>query len=99
MVYLRNQLAHYEIHVADYYLRRGALVAAANRAKYVLERYPQSTAVPDALSVMAKAYSRLKLEALAQDALRVLKLNYPDYHETKQLEQLTQEGHEHEARR
>jgi len=99
MVYLRNQLAHYEIHVADYYLRRGALVAAANRAKYVLERYPQSTAVPDALAVMAKAYSRLELEALAEDALRVLKLNYPDYYETKQLEQLTQKGDEHEARR
>jgi outer membrane protein assembly factor BamD len=78
MVYLRNQLARYEIHVADYYLRRGAFVAAANRAKYVLERYPQSTAVPDALAVMAKAYSKLELHALAEDALRVLKLNYSD---------------------
>lgn len=79
LVYLRNQLARYEIHVADYYLRRGAFIAAANRAKYVLERYPQSTAVPDALATMAEAYSKLELDALAEDALRVLKLNYPEH--------------------
>lgn len=92
MVYLRNQLARYEIHVADYYLRRGAYVAAANRAKYVLERYPQSTAVPDALAIMAKAYMKLELDGLAEDALRVLKLNYPTHHEAKALEQLTQKS-------
>lgn len=79
MIYLRNQLARYEVHVAEYYMRRGAFVAAANRAKYVLERYPRSTAVPDALAIMAKAYSNLELDALAEDALRVLKLNYPKH--------------------
>lgn len=79
MAYLRNQLARYEIHVADYYIRRGAFVAAANRAQYVLERYPQSTAIPDALAVMAKAYAKLELDVLAEDALRVLELNYPDH--------------------
>nr|MBS0022436.1 outer membrane protein assembly factor BamD [Gammaproteobacteria bacterium] len=98
MGYLRNQLARYELHVADYYLRRGAFVAAVNRGKYVLERYPQSTATPDALVVMAKAYANLELDALAKDALRVLKLNYPDHHETRKIEQLTQRGREHSMR-
>lgn len=98
MVYLRNHLSRYEIHVADYYMRRGAYVAAANRAKYVLERYPQSTAVPDALVIMAKAYSNLELDALARDALRVLELNYPDRKKTKELEQLTRKENADEAR-
>ncbi len=79
MSYLRNQLARYELHVADYYMRRGAFVAAANRARYVLERYPQATAVPDALAIMAKAYAKLGLDMLAKDARRVLELNYPNH--------------------
>jgi len=58
-------------------MRRRAFIAAANRAKYVLERYPQSTAIPDALAVMAKAYSELDLQAFAKDARRVRELNYP----------------------
>ena len=48
MVYLRNLLARSELAIADYYLRRGAHVAAANRARYVLENYPLSEATPDA---------------------------------------------------
>ena len=79
MLYLRNQLARYEIHAADYYFRRGAFIAAANRAQYVLEHYPQSTAVPGALVLMAKAYKVLGLDALSDEALRVIKLNYPDH--------------------
>lgn len=78
MLYLRNNLAQHELHVAEYYMRRKAYVAAANRAKYVIENYPRAPAVPDALVLMAKAYKLLGLEDLAADALRVLKLNYPD---------------------
>ncbi|NKC12327.1 MAG: outer membrane protein assembly factor BamD [Gammaproteobacteria bacterium] len=79
MLYLRNNLAQYEIHVANYYLRRGAYVAAANRAKYVLENFDTAPAVPQALVVMAKAYRVLGMEDLMNDALRVLKLNHPDH--------------------
>ena len=39
LVYLRDWLASYENHVADYYLRRGAYVAALNRAKSSLEQF------------------------------------------------------------
>ncbi|MFN2308126.1 MAG: outer membrane protein assembly factor BamD [Gammaproteobacteria bacterium] len=78
MVFLRNNLAEYELHVADYYLRRGAYIAAANRAKQVIESYQGTPAVPEALATLARAYRLLGLEDLAADAERVLKLNYPE---------------------
>lgn len=78
MLFLRNNLAQYEIHVADYYIRRGAYLAAANRAKYVVENYQRTPAVPQALSIMASAYKVMGLNDLANDALRVLELNYPN---------------------
>lgn len=78
MIDLRNRLATYEIHVADYYMRRGAYLSAANRSKSVLESYPQTPAIPDALVIMVKAYRKLGINELADDALKVLKLNYPD---------------------
>ena len=77
MLFLRNNLAEYEIHVANYYMRRDAYIAAANRAKYVVENYQKTTAVPKALIVMAKAYKLMGLQDLSDDATRVLKLNYP----------------------
>jgi outer membrane protein assembly factor BamD len=78
MTYLRNLLAKHEVHVANYYMRRGAYVAAANRARYVVENYQRSPAMPEALVIMAKAYRILELPDLANDALRVLERNYPD---------------------
>jgi outer membrane protein assembly factor BamD len=79
MTYLRNILARHEVNVAHFYMRRGAYVAAANRARYVIEHYQQAPAMPEALLLMAKAYKVLELEDLAADAVRVLELNYPDH--------------------
>lgn len=79
IVYLRNRLARHEVNVAHYYMRRGAYIAAANRGKYVIENYPRTPAMPDALLMMAKAYKILELNDLSDDALRVLKLNYPGH--------------------
>jgi len=79
MVYLRNQLASYEIHVANYYITRGALVAAANRGRYVVENFQQTPAVPDALAIMAHCYTALGLTELAADADAILAKNFPDY--------------------
>jgi len=75
MLYLRNNLARYEVHVARYYLNRAAYLAAANRAGYVVEHFPRSPAVRDALIVMAEAYDKLEMPQLADDARRVLALN------------------------
>ncbi len=91
MLYLRNNLARYEVHVADYYMRRGAYVAAANRAKYVIENYQRAPAVPDALVIMAKAYKVLELNDLSSGALRVMKLNYPDHPGIVEVENLVLE--------
>jgi outer membrane protein assembly factor BamD len=78
MIYLRNNMAEYELHVADYYIRRKAYVAAANRGKYVIENYQRTPSVPPALVIMARAYRLLGADDLANDAIKVLRLNYPD---------------------
>ena len=79
MVHLRNQLADHEVNVASYYMRRGAYVAAVNRARYVVEKYPRTPGVPDALVIMAKAYKIMEMTDLSEDTLRVLELNYPNH--------------------
>ncbi len=79
MRYLRNILAQHEVNVANYYMRRGAFVAAANRARYVVENYQQTPVMPEALVLLAKSYKVLELEDLAADTLRVLELNYPNH--------------------
>jgi outer membrane protein assembly factor BamD len=78
MVFLRNNLASYEIIVADYYMRRQAYIAAANRARYALENYPGTPQNADALIVLHQAYTELKLPELASDTWNVLEVNYPD---------------------
>ncbi len=88
MVYLRNILAQHEVHVANYYMTRGAYVAAANRARYVIETYPRTPAVPDALVLMAKAYKVLEMYDLSGDALRVLELNYPNHPGLNEVEDI-----------
>ncbi len=78
MVYLRNNLAAYEVTVADYYMRRKAYIAAANRARYALENYPNTPESAEALVLMHRAYTELDLPELASGAMSVLELNYPD---------------------
>jgi outer membrane protein assembly factor BamD len=75
MQYLINSLANYEIHVAGYYLRRGAYVAAANRAKGVLINFAQTPARREALQIMVQAYDALGMKDLRDDAKRVQDIN------------------------
>ena len=79
MVDLRNMFARHELDVALYYLRRGAWVAAADRASYMLETYPGAKYQDDAVAIMAEAYTRLGNDALAADARRVLEANNPQH--------------------
>lgn len=79
MVYVRELLARHELKVADYYLRRGAPLAAVNRAKYLIDTFPRTPVQADALAVMVRGYRALELPKLADDALRVLALNFPRY--------------------
>ncbi len=79
MIDLRNLLARHEIHAANYYFKRGAYLAAANRGRYVIENFQQTPAMPDALAVMAEAYYLLDLHDLAAESARVLAVNYPQH--------------------
>lgn len=79
MVYLKNRLAHYENHVADYYLRRGAYVAALNRAKTALEDFHGADSNAHSLEIMAAAYERLGMHDLAADTRLVLNSNFPEF--------------------
>ena len=78
MQYLINALAKYEIHVARYYQRRGAYIAAVKRAKEVLTLYPNSTSTRDALQVLVKSYAAMGMDKLSDDTRRILDKNFPE---------------------
>ena len=79
MVYLRNSVAEYDVHVGRYYIKRGAYLAAVNRGRNVVENYSKTTAVPNALAVMLVGYTLLDMSELADDTRRVIELNYPEH--------------------
>ena len=78
MDYIVNALAQYELHVARYYYRRGAYVAAANRAQQAVREYQQTPSIEEALYILALSYDKLGLTQLRDDADRVLKQNFPE---------------------
>jgi outer membrane protein assembly factor BamD len=78
MIYLRNLLAAYEVHVAEFYIQREAYVSALSRARYVVENYQSTPAVPRALEIVVEMYLRLGLNDLADKSLAVLRENYPE---------------------
>ena len=79
MVYLRNNLAAYEIHVANYYIERSAYIAALRRGQYVVENFQETPAVADGVAIMVECYLRLGLNELADTSLSLLKENYPEH--------------------
>lgn len=78
MVYLRNLMAAYEYHVAQFYYDRKAYVAASSRAKAIVRHYSQAPAVIPALGIMVQSYRALHMPQQADNALKVLALNFPD---------------------
>ncbi|MDQ3185182.1 MAG: outer membrane protein assembly factor BamD [Pseudomonadota bacterium] len=78
MKHLVNVVALHEVQVARYYMNRGGYVAAANRAQYTLQEYPQTPATEEALFIMLKAYDALGMKDLRDDAQRVMKKNFPN---------------------
>ncbi|MDZ7791220.1 MAG: outer membrane protein assembly factor BamD [Xanthomonadales bacterium] len=78
MVFLRNVMAEQDVVIGEYYFRRGAYIASLNRARHVIETYPQAPANIEALDLMARAYARLELDELAADTRRVIEHNYGD---------------------
>ncbi len=78
MVFIRNMLAEQELHAARYYARRGAYIAAINRAQNVIIHYQRTPSVPEALAIMNKAYLAIDEPELAEKSYRVLASNWPD---------------------
>ena len=78
MRYLTNALGMYEVHVAEYYYNRGAYVAAANRAQASLVNHPRTPSNEIALDLMVRAYGKLGLTQLADDAHEVLAKTFPN---------------------
>jgi outer membrane protein assembly factor BamD len=78
MVFLRNRLADYDVNVARYYMKRGAYVAAAQRARQTFEQYDGAPAVRTALQILIDADDRLGLAPLADEARKVYALNFPN---------------------
>ncbi len=79
MIYLKNLLAKHEMYVADFYMQRGAYLAAISRSKYVIEHLPNTPQTPYALSVLVEAYGLLDYKELQNRSLEVLTSNYPDF--------------------
>ena len=78
MKYLVNALASLEVHVARYYMKRNAYVAAINRAQFALKNYPEAPATEEALFIMVKGYDQMGMNDLRDDIERVMRKNYPD---------------------
>ena len=79
MIYLKNLLAKHEMYVADFYMQRGAYLAAVGRSKYVIEHLPNTPQTPYALSILVEAYDLLGYSELKKRNLEILTLNYPDF--------------------
>ena len=77
IVALKSNLALYDLNVAHYYMKRKAYIASINRAKHIIEQYPNTTAVPRALLLMVDAYQQIGMNDLAADAQRIYNYNYP----------------------
>jgi outer membrane protein assembly factor BamD len=85
MKYLVNALASHEVHVARWYIRRGAYVAAVNRAQFALKNYPEAPAQEEALLIMIRAYDALGMKDLADDTERIVRKNFPNSEQAKSL--------------
>jgi len=78
MKYLVNTLAQHEVHVAHYYMRRGAYIAAVNRAQFALQTYPDTPALEEALFIVVKGYDQMGINDLRDDAERIMRKNFPN---------------------
>lgn len=79
MINIRNRLATHELHIAEYYYKRRAYIAASHRADDIIKHYQGSDSVPRAMEIMEESYAKLKLPDLADDTRSILQVSYPNY--------------------
>ena len=78
MSYIVSSLAQYEVHVARYYYKRSAYLAAINRAQLAVADYRDVPVIEEALYIIYKSYDALGMPQLRDDAKRVLDKNFPN---------------------
>ncbi|WP_019615588.1 outer membrane protein assembly factor BamD [Psychromonas ossibalaenae] len=91
LIFLKDRLARYEIAIAEWYIEREAYIAAVNRSKTVLNNYPDTTSVENALEIMIEAYDALDIEEPKVNAMTVLKLNFPKNRTVRRYERWNKE--------
>ena len=79
LISLKNTLSRHEFYVALYYTKKGSFIGAINRSKYIIENYPNSSSIPDALNLMAQNYDSIGADKLAKSTRIILKTNFPGY--------------------
>lgn len=77
MQYINQELAEGEMNIARFNIERKAWLAAVQRARWVLEYYPQTPQIPEALATMVYGYQKLGDSATANQYLEVIRANYP----------------------
>ncbi len=85
MIFIRNLLVKHELNIAQFYFRKELYVAAVNRAVYIVENYSQSPHVEDALEIIIKSNEEMDFKSSMRDAIRVVKMNFPDAQILKKL--------------
>jgi len=75
MLYARNRIAEHELSVAEFYVTRGAYVAAAKRATDIITEYPGAPATADALKILQRSYARIGLDQEARDSATMIAMN------------------------
>ena len=83
ILYIRNIMSEHQYHIATFYFTHKAYIAAINRAKIIVEKYPQSTSIENALILMIRSYNNLRMFKLSEQSMAVLKANYPENHYLK----------------
>ena len=78
IVFLNNVISNHEYHIAKFYFNRKAYVAAINRAKIIIEKYPQTSVIKKALVLLIRSYDNLKMPEMSKKYIKVLQVNYPD---------------------
>lgn len=88
----RDQIAGKEMLVGRYYQERREFLAAINRFRSVVEEFPQTRHVEEALARLTESYYSLGLVSEAQNSAAVLGHNFPDSQWYKDSYKLLQTG-------
>lgn len=90
--FARDQLAGKEMQIGRYYLERKEYLAAIQRFRVVVETYPNTNQVEEALARLTETYYAMGIVQEAQTAAAVLGRNYPDSQWYEDSYKLLQKG-------